>query len=69
MTLEQSHPIDFCTSVDCTGCNSGSLTRCDQILFTPALQDCDSGSLLINPVTNNAAGLVYGAANTDALTN
>ena len=55
--------IDFCTSVDCTGCNSGSFTRCDQILFTPAPQDCDSGSLLINAVTNNAIGLVYAAAN------
>ena len=55
--------IDFCTNVECTGCNSGSFTRCNQILFTPAPQDCDSGSLLINPGTNNAIGLVYAAAN------
>ena len=55
--------VDFCTNVECTGCNSGSFNRCNQILFTPAPQDCDSGSLLINPVTNNAIGLVYAAAN------
>ena len=55
--------IDFCMDVDCTGCNSGSFRRCNQILFTPAPQDCDSGSLLINSVTNNAVGLVYAAAN------
>ena len=55
--------VDFCTDVECTGCNTGSFTRCNQILFTPAPQGCDSGSLLINPGTNNAVGLVYAAAN------
>ena len=55
--------IDFCATVECTGCTSGSFERCNQILFTPAPQDCDSGSLLINSVTNNAVGLVYAAAN------
>ena len=55
--------IDFCANVQCTGCNSDSFNRCNQILFTPVPQDCDSGSLLINPVTNIAVGLVYAAAN------
>ena len=55
--------IDFCATVECTGCTSGNFDRCNQILFTPAPQDCDSGSLLINPDTNFAIGLVYAAAN------
>ena len=32
---------------------------CNQILFTPASQDGDSGSLLINADTNRATGLVF----------
>lgn len=37
----------------------GTYKFCDQILFTPAAQPGDSGSLLINADTNRATGLVF----------
>ena len=48
----------FCTTTDCS-CDSQTNMRCNQILFTPAAMDGDSGSLLINADTKNAVGLVY----------
>ena len=53
--------IDVCATVECTGCTSESVDRCNNIMFTPPPQGCDSGSLLINPDTNNAIGLVFAA--------